>query len=95
MLKIGGIYTFTEKKLIKIVVTEKSYITLVNSDLFELNNKGVNDYIHDWPKIYKFTQFALERLNIQNLDGYLGVLTDSNLKKIRQGLHDEILGQVK
>ena len=95
MLKIGGIYTFKEKKLIKIVVTEKSYITLVNLDLFELNNKDVNDYIHGWPQIYKLKQFALERLKSQEIDGYLGVLTDSNLKKIRRGLHDEILGQVK
>ena len=95
MLKIGGIYTFKEKKSIKIVVTEKSYITLVNLDFFKLNNKGVNDYIYGWSEDYKFKQFALERLNIQDIDGYLGVLTDSNLKKIRQCLNDEIFGQVK
>ena len=95
MLKIGGIYTFKEKKSVKIVVSEQSYITLLNLDFFELNNKCVNDYIYDFSEDYKFKQFALKRLNIQDIDGYLGVLTDSNLKKLRQSLNDEIFGQVK
>ena len=95
MLKIGGIYTFKEKKSVKIVVSEQSYITLLNLDFFELNNKCVNDYIYDFLEDYKFKQFALERLNIQDIDGYLGVLTDSNLKKLRRSLYDEIFGQVK
>ena len=95
MLKIGGIYTFKEKKSIKIVVTEKSYITFINLGFFELNNKSVNDYFYGWSEDYIFKQFALERLNIQDIDGYLGVLTDSNLKKIRRCLNDEILGQIK
>ena len=94
MLKIGGIYTFKEKKSVKIVVSEQSYITLLNLDFFELNNKCVNDYIYDFLEDYKFKQFALERLNIQDIDGYLGVLTDSNLKKLRRSLNDEIFGQV-
>ena len=95
MLKIGGIYTFKEKKSVKIVVSEQSYITLLNLDFFELNNKCVNDYIYDFLEDYKFKQFALKRLNIQDIDGYLGVLTDSNLKKLRRSLNDEIFGQVK
>ena len=95
MLKIGGIYTFKEKKSIKIVVTEKSYIPFINLGLFELNNKSVNDYFYGLSEDYIFKQFALERLNIQDIDGYLGVLTDSNLKKIRRCLNDEIFGQIK
>ena len=95
MLKIGGIYTFKEKKSVKIVVSEQSYITLLNLDFFELNNKCVNDYIYDFLEDYKFKQFALERLKIQDIDGYLRVLTDSNLKKLRRSLNDEIFGQVK
>ena len=47
MLKIGGIYTYQEENHTAIIIplSKNEYIYLPETQIFDLNNKKINDYI--------------------------------------------------
>lgn len=88
MLNVGGIYT--TKKTIIIAVEPFNYYEfpkekLKDYSLVSITNKMINDYIHKYYNditLFDFSMYVHETDYEKFKYGYLGKLTDENLKKL-------------
>ena len=81
-LLIGGIYTNNDKmNSISIILSEKYFIRLVNSNL-NYNNQEINKYISSIKN--PVLPVCRDLINLENISGYLGQLSDENLQKLKK-----------